>query len=201
VERSHPGHGVLSALRERAVILQSSGQPECIEGSSGLFKLIMEVEKRWYPDDYLKHTNYQWAVVAEAQNMLHFGNVAEAVALLNELKSTKLRGSFIKRAVESLTRSINNYYAPVDQMLDTTVKTLADNGETIMRNNHHDAQRLEDSEMRSPLERANLPAQHSTDRDSLDHRVLYIGGICAGIVFIALLGFVYTRYRRQKQSG
>ena len=210
MERSRPGHGVLSALRERAVILQnsglqSSGQPECIEGSSGLFKLIMEGERRWYPDEYMQHTNYQWAVVAEAENMLHFGNVAEAVRLLDELKSTELQGSFIERSVESLTRSINNYYAPVDQMLDETVKKLAAESfaaesETATQHNQHDGYRLEDTVMRAPSERTTLPAPHSTERDAFPHTIVYVGGVCVGIMLIAALGVMYIRYHRQRQS-
>jgi len=191
VDRCRPGHEIVSALRERAVVLQASQNAEEIEASYAMFGLVMELEKKWYKDDYLTHTNYQWAVVGAAQDLLRLGAVARSVALLNELKGVELRGSFIRMSLESLTRAINNHYVPVDDVIEERITSL---GNGLTKHRENTATETQTGKIRGVGATGAPPESCAADRPGVEV------GVWMGVVTVGILCGAILMVKRRKTS-
>jgi hypothetical protein len=124
LERTKPAeYGFLASLRERGVVF-SSGDLESLEAANGLFQMVIDSQKKWFPKDYRNDVDYQWATVVMASNLIRLNEIDKATQMVNELKSLEIRGTYLTRQVEDVTRSINNYYAPIDKQLNNTVRSL-----------------------------------------------------------------------------
>ena len=71
-----PSHELLTFLRSQAHNLsQDDGR---LVLASDLFLLVNHYSQAWYPDEYLSHVNYQWALLGRGRNALKLGNFIEA---------------------------------------------------------------------------------------------------------------------------
>gem|GEM_PF-6604303 len=90
-----PNHEVIIALR--SIGLRLSGEPNRLESANEVFSLIVETEKTWFPGEYKKHVNYQWALIEKMKNLSELGDLSGAGEILNILLGLEIKGDYLQR--------------------------------------------------------------------------------------------------------
>jgi len=111
-EKITPGHEYLSFLRAEA--LELSRDPATLVAANALFDLVIELEQRWFGDEFRQHVNYQWALLGGTRNSLKMGDLDDASRRLTKLARLELRGDYFQdqfvRLEKAHRQSVANRY-------------------------------------------------------------------------------------------
>ena len=80
-----PGHGFVTEVRRLAEGLSFDDPPNYLL-ADGLLHIAKQKEAAWFANEFKEHVNYQWTVLLLARNAIEAENLAEAVALMQELR-------------------------------------------------------------------------------------------------------------------
>ena len=105
-----PGHEALSYLRELGDSV--SGNPRTLHFADDLFELVADTEKRWFPEEYRRHVNYQWSRVEQGMIALAFGDADRARRVADELGTLPLDGEYFRGRRDHIRKSVDRRDAP-----------------------------------------------------------------------------------------
>lgn len=190
-----PGHEYISALMEIGLKLSSNNNS--LVTANHLYDLVVDLEKRWFPEEYKDHVNYQWALLEKVSNLIQLNDIQQAAQLMNELESLILKGEYFNKMFDKYKRLLDKFgvYLPhLEERLDSELQ-----GAALFQNDTLEETEAKISEEHTLPKADDLPVnlQGTTIKDPQNSKQKYLYFASASLIVLGSVFYVIRKTKRR----
>ena len=124
MDKVSPGHEIQTYLRQLALESLNSNKPEDLILGTQLADIVINTEKKWFPEECKGHMEYLWSILIAAECHINLGSGNEAASYVAMLDGMELPGNFLQNRLKYVEYKHRNMYAPVDILILESIADL-----------------------------------------------------------------------------